>query len=122
MCRCSIAVVALVLVASVNVGNAANPAARVDDYHVCPLVIGGLPPLPHIGGPILKGCPTVIIGGSQAARVTDLAQCNVGGPDVIATGSATVFIGGQPAARVGDGTAHGGVITTSGCTTVIIGP
>jgi uncharacterized Zn-binding protein involved in type VI secretion len=76
--------------------------------------------VPHVGGPILPPCcPTVIIGGMPAARVTDLATC-VGPPDVIAMGSATVLIGGLPAARMGDMTAHGGVIVF-GLPTVIIG-
>lgn len=93
------------------------PAARVGDPHVCPAVTGVVP---HVGGPILPPCcPTVIIGGMPAARVTDLATC-VGPPDVIAMGSATVLIGGLPAARMGDMTAHGGVIVF-GLPTVIIG-
>lgn len=83
------------------------PAARVADMHVCPMVTGIVP---HVGGPILPpGCPTVLIGGMPAARVTDMAVC-VGPPDVIVLGSFTVLIGGMPAARMGDMTAHGGVI------------
>src|SRR5438552_3758287 len=86
------------------------PAARVGDLHVCPMVTPGVPPVPHVGGPILPpGCPAVLIGGQPAARVGDLATC-VGPPDTIALGSATSKIGGQPAARQGDQTAHGGVI------------
>jgi uncharacterized Zn-binding protein involved in type VI secretion len=76
--------------------------------------------VPHVGGPILPpGCPTVLIGGLPAARVTDMATC-VGPPDVIAMGSPTVLIGNLMAARIGDPTAHGGVIVL-GCPTVIIG-
>ena len=55
-------------------------AARLTDMHVCPMVTPGLPPIPHVGGPI-------------------------SGP-----GAPTVLIGGMPAARMGDSTAHGGVI------------
>ena len=29
------------------------PAARVGDMHVCPMVTPGVPPIPHVGGPIL---------------------------------------------------------------------
>ena len=95
-----------------------QPAARLTDMHTCPMVNG---PVPHVGGPITAhGCPTVLIGGLPAARVTDMAVC-VGPPDVIAMGSTTVLIGGLPAARMGDTTAHGGVIIM-GCPTVIIGP
>ena len=93
------------------------PAARLTDMHVCPLVTVLVP---HVGGPIVApGCPTVLIGGLPAARVTDVAVC-VGPPDMIALGSFTVMIGGLPAARMGDMTAHGGVIVGPCCPTVII--
>jgi uncharacterized Zn-binding protein involved in type VI secretion len=96
------------------------PAARVGDMHMCPMVTPGLPPIPHVGGPILPaGCPTVLIGFMPAARVSDMATC-VGPPDVIVKGSMTVLIGGMPAARIGDNTAHGGVIVV-GLPTVLIG-
>ena len=92
-----------------------QPAARGSDMHVCPMVTGLVP---HVGGPVLPpGCPTVLIGGLPAARVTDLCTC-VGPPDMIAMGSMTVLIGGLPAARMGDMTAHGGVIVM-GCFTVM---
>jgi uncharacterized Zn-binding protein involved in type VI secretion len=88
--------------------------------HTCPQATPGLPPIPHVGGPILPpGCPTVIIAGMPAARVGDMATC-VGPPDTIVKGSATVLIGGMPAARIGDTTAHGGAIV-AGAPTVIIG-
>jgi uncharacterized Zn-binding protein involved in type VI secretion len=95
------------------------PAARLTDMHVCPMVTPGLPPIPHVGGPVTSpGVPTVMIGGLPAACVGDMAVC-VGPPDVIVKGSVTVFIGGQPAARIGDTTAHGGSVVT-GCPTVMI--
>ena len=88
--------------------------------HVCPMITPGVPPIPHVGGPILPPCaPTVLIEFLAAARVTDMATC-VGPPDVIIKGSAGVFINYLPAARVGDSTAHGGVIVL-GAPTVIIG-
>jgi len=92
------------------------PAARLTDNHVCPMFNG---PQPHIGGPVVAGCPTVMIGGLPAARVLDPCVC-AGPPDMIAKGSATVFIGGMPAARQFDQTMHGGVII-SGYPTVLIG-
>ena len=96
------------------------PAARLTDMHECPMVTPGLPPIPHVGGPVLgPGEPTVIIGGMPAARVTDTLFC-VGPPDEIVAGSATVMIGGLPAARMGDQTAHGGEIVL-GFPTVMIG-
>lgn len=94
-----------------------QPAARINDMHVCPLSNG---PVPHVGGPILPaGEPTVLIGNMPAARVGDMAICT-GPPDTIILGSATVFIGGMPAARLGDSTAHGGTIIL-GEFTVLIG-
>jgi uncharacterized Zn-binding protein involved in type VI secretion len=94
-----------------------QPAARLTDMHTCPMVTVLVP---HVGGPITApGCPTVLIGGLPAARVTDMCVC-VGPPDVIAMGSTTVMIGGMFAARIGDTTAHGGVIVL-GCPTVLIG-
>lgn len=94
-----------------------QPAARVSDMHVCPMLTGVVP---HVGGPILPpGAPTVLIGGLPAARIGDLATC-VGPPDAIVMGSTTVLIEGMPAARMGDSTSHGGVIIM-GCFTVLIG-
>ncbi|MBK7060523.1 MAG: PAAR domain-containing protein [Rubrivivax sp.] len=95
------------------------PAARITDMHVCPMVTPGVPPIPHVGGPISKGEPTVLVCFLPAARVGDMAIC-VGPPDTIAKGSATVLIGNMPAARMGDMTIHGGSITV-GAPTVMIG-
>ena len=97
-------------------------------------------PVPHppIPLPILPpGCPTVLIGGRPAARVSDqtkictLPACVPGGPGLIAKGSATVMIGGLPAARLGDITSHpacvgpipgpSGSIIGPGVPTVLIG-
>jgi uncharacterized Zn-binding protein involved in type VI secretion len=92
------------------------PAARIGDFHVCPMVTGTVP---HVGGPILMGSSNVLIAGIPAARVGDMCTC-VGPPDTIAAGSSTVIIGGMPAARMGDSTAHGGTIMV-GAPTVLIG-
>lgn len=93
------------------------PAARISDFHVCPMVNPG--PTPHVGGPVSMGSPNVITGKMPQARVGDMAVCN-GPPDVIAKGSSGVFVNNRPAARIGDNTAHGGVIV-AGFATVIIG-
>lgn len=96
------------------------PAARITDMHVCPMATPGLPPVPHVGGPVIgPGVPTVLIGKIPAAVVGDTCTC-VGPPSTIAIGSATVMIGGKPAARIGDTTNHGGNVVM-GCFTVIIG-
>jgi uncharacterized Zn-binding protein involved in type VI secretion len=97
-----------------------KPAARIGDMHMCPMVTPGLPPIPHVGGPLTgPGCPTVLIGGMPAAVMGDMCTC-VGPPDTVILGSMSVLIGGKPAARMGDSSAHGGMITV-GCPTVLIG-
>jgi uncharacterized Zn-binding protein involved in type VI secretion len=96
------------------------PAARVTDMHTCPMVTPGVPPIPHVGGPILPPCAvTVLTGMLPQARVTDKALC-VGPPDTIVKGSATVLVNSLPAARVMDLTVHGGTIIL-GDVTVLIG-
>ncbi len=92
------------------------PAARLSDMHVCPMVTGVVP---HVGGPIVMGAPTVITGSLPQARVGDPLVC-VGPPDTIVMGSMTVFVTNMPAARIGDLTAHGGTIIV-GFPTVLIG-
>lgn len=97
-----------------------QPAARITDLHVCPQVTPGIPPIPHVGGPVIgPGVPNVLIGNMIAAVVGDMAAC-VGPPDTIQKGSMTVTIGGKPAARMGDPTVHGGTIAL-GFPTVLIG-
>src|SRR5215813_7303008 len=71
-----------------------QPAARVGDMHTCPQQTPAVPPVPHVGGPILPpGGPTVLIGGMPAARMGDLATCVGPGPDSIVGGCPTVLIG-----------------------------
>ena len=92
------------------------PAARMSDMHVCPMVTGVVP---HVGGPISIGAPTVMILNLPAARLGDMCVC-VGPPDTIAMGSPTVMTAGKPQARLGDPTAHGGSIVV-GAPTVLVG-
>ena len=93
-----------------------QPAARITDMHVCPMVTGVVP---HVGGPIALGCVTVFTQMLPQARIGDMCVC-VGPPDAIALGSFKVLIRGQPAARMGDLTAHGGTVVM-GYPTVMIG-
>ncbi|MEO0726251.1 MAG: PAAR domain-containing protein [Bacteroidota bacterium] len=96
------------------------PAARLTDMHTCPMQTPGIPPIPHVGGPIIgPGAPNVLIGSMPAAVMGDLCTC-VGPPATIIKGSATVMINGKPAARMGDTTDHGGSIV-AGLPTVMIG-
>ena len=95
-------------------------AARITDMHVCPMQTPGLPPIPHVGGPIIgPGAPNVLIGKLPASVLGDSCTC-VGPPDSAIKGSATVLIGGKPAIRMGDTTAHGGSVV-AGCPNVMIG-
>jgi len=84
------------------------------------------------GGCVVVGCPTVLIGGMPAARLTDMHVCpmvtpgtppipHVGGPIIL--GSAGVLIGGMPAARMGDMATCVGPpdMIALGCMTVLIG-
>ena len=89
------------------------------DMHMCPMVTPGVPPIPHVGGPISLGMPTVLIGNMPAATLGSMCVC-VGPPDSIVLGSMGVLIGGKPAARLGDMCAHGGMVAV-GFPTVIIG-
>ena len=96
------------------------PAVRISDMHICPMQTPGVPPIPHVGGPVIgPGMATVLIAGIPAARVGDMAVCT-GSTDSIVTGSTTVLIGGMPAARIGDTTAHGGALII-GALNVLIG-
>lgn len=95
-------------------------AARLTDYHTCPMMTPGVPPIPHVGGSIIQpGSNNVLINDLPAAVVGGMLTC-IGPPDRIIKGSATVLINGQPAARIGDLTEHGGVIVT-GSFNVLIG-
>jgi uncharacterized Zn-binding protein involved in type VI secretion len=92
------------------------PAARVTDTHVCPRVTGVIP---HVGGPIVVPCPTVLIGKLPAATATAMAVC-IGPPDMIAKGSTKVLTGKKPQARLSDTCSHGGAVVM-GCPTVLVG-
>jgi hypothetical protein len=51
-----------------------QPAARVSDMHVCPMVTPAVPPVPHVGGPILPpGAVTVLIG--RGIGVSSCSRC-----------------------------------------------
>ncbi|MDH4273690.1 MAG: PAAR domain-containing protein, partial [Gammaproteobacteria bacterium] len=79
-----------------------QPAARIGDMHMCPMLNPGTPPPPHVGGAISLGSPMVLIGGMPAARMGDMAIC-MGPPDTIVGGCATVLIGEGPGSGGGGG-------------------
>ncbi len=95
-----------------------QPAARLTDLHTCPM-IDPVTATPHVGGPITApGCPTVLIGGLPAARISDVVTCVGTVPDAVLGCNPIVLVGGLPIARMGDATAHGGVIVL-GCFNVL---
>lgn len=97
-----------------------QPAARVTDMHTCPMVTPGVPPVPHVGGPINPPTsPNVLTVMLPQARVGDKAFC-VGPPDTLVKCSMTVMVNNMPAARIGDTFSHGGVVV-AGAPTVLIG-
>ena len=101
-----------------------KPAARLGDMHVCPMMTPGVPPIPHVGGPIGPPCSTnVITAKMPQARMSDMCLCaGFPGPpaDPIVLGSTGVFVNKLMAARMGDTCGHGGTIIL-GAPTVLIG-
>ncbi|SPP32144.1 hypothetical protein ARAF_2037 [Arsenophonus endosymbiont of Aleurodicus floccissimus] len=62
------------------------PVARTGDLYVCPIVSPAVPPIPHVGGPIIPpGVPTALIGGLPAATMGSMLVC-VGPPDTVVMG------------------------------------
>lgn len=92
------------------------PAARMTDFHMCPMVTGTVP---HVGGPCMGMGFTVLIGKKPAARMGDPAICT-GPPDSLLACSPTVSVQGSMQCRMLDATAHGGMIMV-GEFTVLVG-
>jgi uncharacterized Zn-binding protein involved in type VI secretion len=66
------------------------PAWRAtSDFHTCPLVTGTVP---HAGGVVTVGSPTVLINNLPAARQGDIIT-ETGPPNSIVVGCPTVMIG-----------------------------
>jgi uncharacterized Zn-binding protein involved in type VI secretion len=75
---------------SVNVLIGGMPAWRAtSDFHNCPLVTGTVP---HVGGVVAMGSPTVLINNLPAARQGDMIT-ESGPPNSIVVGCPTVMIG-----------------------------
>ncbi|KAF5420502.1 MAG: TypeVI sectretion system protein [Candidatus Methanomarinus sp.] len=62
------------------------------DFHTCPQVIPGAPPIPHVGGVVAMGSVTVLINNLPAARQGDMIV-EAGPPNSIVMGCVTVLIG-----------------------------
>ncbi len=101
--------------------NMSLPASVMGDNHLCPMVTPAVPPIPHVGGPVMAMTAlTVLITNKPAVVMGDMAICT-GPPDTVIKGSATVLICNMMAARIGDTCAHGGAIVGPGAPTVLIG-
>jgi uncharacterized Zn-binding protein involved in type VI secretion len=61
---------------TVLAGGAAQPVARIGDRFLCPLTEPNGEP--HVGGTIVMGAATVIVGGKPATRLADVTACVVG--------------------------------------------
>lgn len=91
------------------------PAARIGDMHVCPMLNPGVPPPPHVGGPIVGPVPPmVLIGGMPVARLGDMVVC-AGPPDSIIMGCPTVMIG-----EAGGGSASGGGASAGAANNLVV--
>ncbi len=66
-----------------------QPAARIGDMHICPVVTVLVP---HVGGPLILGSFTVLTGFVPQSRVGDMLIC-IGPPDAVAQGCPTVMVG-----------------------------
>ncbi len=75
---------------STNVMIGGMPAWRAGiDMHTCPLLTALVP---HVGGVVAVGSPTVLVNNVPAARVGDsIVEC--GPPNAIIVGCPTVLIG-----------------------------
>lgn len=77
---------------SPNVFIGGMPAWRATDFHACPLSTPTPAPVPHVGGVLQMGSPSVMINNVPAARQGDVITEN-GPPNSIASGELTVIIG-----------------------------
>lgn len=62
------------------------------------------------GGEVTTASPDVMAQGHPVARVGDIYNCPIHGPNPITTGSSNVTANGQPVALVGDQTACGATL------------
>ena len=97
------------------------PVAAITSFHMCPMMIPGPVPIPHVGGPVMApSCPTALFGKKPSVGMGSMAVC-MGPPDTVTKGSGTVMAGKKSVSRIMDSCAHGGMIMAPGCPTVLIG-
>lgn len=88
-----------------------GPAAFVTDFHACPMVNPPVPPVPHVGGPILTPMnPTVLLAGMPLAGIGSTAQCSGVPPiDTLVLGNPT-YLSITPVSGMGAVSSHGGTV------------
>lgn len=89
------------------------PSAFVGDMHVCPMVNPPVPPVPHVGGPIVMNTdPTALISAVPVGTVGSTATCAGLPPvDTVVMGDPTFLVTATPSAVMGMSvTSHGGTI------------
>jgi uncharacterized Zn-binding protein involved in type VI secretion len=71
------------------------------------------------GGVVSTGSPDTFVNSRPVARVGDIYDCPVHGPNPIVEGSGDVFVNGNAVARVGDTTACGATLTEGSPDTLV---
>ncbi len=97
-----------------------GPVAFLGSMHACPMTTPAIPPVPHVGGPIvLPSDPTFLVMGFPLAGMGAMATCaGVPPVDPIAMGMPT-FLTGTPAAGIGAVTSHGGMVAMGDPTFIV---
>lgn len=80
-------------------------AVTLGMMHVCPMATG---PIPHVGGPLLLGDPSFLVGGCPTGFLGCPVLC-IGPPDVAMGTPINLIMGGAPMTDIEFPTAHGGV-------------
>lgn len=89
------------------------PTAFVGDMHVCPMASPSVPPVPHVGGPIVMNTdPTALISVLLIGTVGSQATCaGIPPVDTVVMGDPTFLVSSSPSAVAGVSiTSHGGTI------------
>jgi len=98
-----------------------GPAAFLSDFHACPMVMPPVPPVPHVGGPIITPMdPTFLVMGMPVAGIGSTATCSGVPPvDAILMGVPT-YIAITPVAGMGAVTSHGGTVPMGDPTFIVV--
>ena len=87
-----------------------HKALQLGNLHKCPQSNGDVP---HVGGEIVEGHPSVLIEGKPAVTEGDACVCIGGGAPKVTDGDPNVFINGKRLATTKSKTSHNGTFITS---------